>query len=73
MNIITLFSTYYTIIIAHSFIILLYMKDIFQKVSVCVLTHLIGQNGRAVCTNRASGHRDANAVAKLKFESREWV
>ena len=30
-------------------LILLYMKNIFQKMSVCVLMHLIGQNDRAVC------------------------
>ena len=30
-------------------IIFLCMKNIFQKVSVCVLTQLIGQSDRAVC------------------------
>ena len=28
---------------------LLYMKNILQRVSVCVVTHLISQNSRAVC------------------------
>ena len=27
----------------------IYNEKYFQKVSFCVITHLIGQNGRAVC------------------------
>ena len=43
-------------------IILYYMKNFFQKVSVCVLTHLIGQNNRAVC--KRHGARDAFNIAR---------
>ena len=29
----------------------IYNEKYFQKVSFCVITHPIGQNGRAVCKN----------------------
>ena len=29
----------------------IYNEKYFQKFSFCVITHLIGQNGRAVCEN----------------------
>ena len=42
-------------------------KTIFQKVLFCVLTHLIGQNGGAVCKSmygRYGGHGDAFNVMR---------
>ena len=38
----------------------IYNEKYFQKVSFCVITHLIGQNGRAVCKKHGN-HGDAYA------------
>ena len=38
----------------------IYNEKYFQKVSFCVITHLIGQNGRAVCKQHGN-HGDAYA------------
>ena len=38
----------------------IYNEKYFQKVSFCVITHMIGQNGRAVCKKHGN-HGDAYA------------
>ena len=43
------------------------MKNIFQKVSNCVLTYLIGQNGRVMCKQHG-GLGDAFNVARHKLD-----
>ena len=40
-----------------SIIIITKMRTTFQKVSICVLTHLIGQNNRAVCKRHGMSWR----------------
>ena len=40
----------------------IYNEKYFQKVSFCVITHPIGQNGRAVC-KKYGNHGDARGAA----------
>ncbi|MCG8623047.1 MAG: hypothetical protein MJE68_13760 [Proteobacteria bacterium] len=40
-----------------------YNEKYFQKVSFCVITHLIGQNGRAVCKKHGN-HGDARGAKR---------
>ena len=41
----------------------IYNEKYFQKVSFCVITHPIGQNGRAVCKKHGN-HRDARGAKR---------
>ena len=49
------------IINAYYYTIILYNEKYFQKVSFCVITHPIGQNGRAVCKKHGN-HGDARGA-----------
>ena len=43
----------------------IYNEKYFQKVSFCVITHPIGQNGRAVCKKHGNhGARDARGAKR---------
>ena len=43
----------------------IYNEKYFQKVSFCVITHPIGQNGRAVCKNMVTMEmHDAQSAAR---------
>ena len=53
-------------IVVHNYIvvtlyILVYNEKYFQKVSFCVITHPIGQNGRTVCKKHGN-HGDARGA-----------
>ena len=48
------------------------MKNIFQKLSVCVLMHLIDQSGRAMCRVVIETQMPLPST-KLKFKSRKWM